>query len=181
MIKKIVLWFMAAIFLMQPGLAQSKANDGYKVGVDDVIQVVVIQPDKLDLTLTVAPDGTITFPFIGLVPVQDLTLMEIQEKIQRELLDYMNYPLVSVSLKESHSRIFYVYGEVSKPGSYPLKENMTVLQAVVSAGGFTRTASMSDIKVVRQKKGNGGNGTVTVDLNGKVEPGDVITISQRFF
>ncbi len=164
----------------------------YLVGVDDIIQVTVLQPDKLDIELTVSPDGAITFPYIGKVVVKGLTLMQVQEKISTGLSDYMKYPVVTVSLRESRSRMFFVYGEVRLPGAYPIQQNMSVLRAVSMAGGFTPVAATNDVKILRAKAGDaGGNETLTADVSAvmqgkmqndiKVEAGDVITVSKRFF
>lgn len=169
--------------------AGSRTSDSYKLGVGDVVQVSMLQPDKMDVVLTVAPDGTVVFPQIGQIYVQGLTPFEIQEKIQNALREYINYPLVSVSLQESRSQNFYVYGEVLRPGAYPLKEKSTVLQAIALAGGFTRVASLSNIKVVRQNVETMKNETFNVDLSGSNRPGatdlfnlasgDVITVSRN--
>ncbi len=192
MVRRILNIIFFASFLMTSslGLASetlSKAGNSYKLGVGDVIQVSVLQPDKMDVTLTVAPDGTVVFPQIGQITVQDLTPFEIQEKIQNALREYINYPLVSVSLQESHSQNFYVYGEVLRPGAYPLKERSTVLQAIALAGGFTRAASLGNIKVVRQNFETMKSQTLNVDLSGTNEmadlfslvSGDVITVARN--
>ncbi len=171
--------------------ADAVSNVDYLVGVDDIILVTVIQPDKLESELTVSPDGAITFPYIGKVVVKGLTLMQIQENIQTRLADYMKYPVVTVSLRESRSRMFFVYGEVKIPGAYPIQQNMSVLRAVSMAGGFTPVAATNEVKILRAKADQSGNETLTTDVSAvmqgktqndiKVEAGDVITVSKRFF
>jgi polysaccharide export outer membrane protein len=191
---KLAAIFFISAFLWMPGFmarAETSATGDYLVGVEDILEIQVLQPDKLDTVLTVSPDGMVTFPYIGNVVVKGLTLMQVQEKIQAGLAEYMKYPVVAVSLKESRSRIFYVYGEVNRPGSYPVQENLTVLRAVSLAGGFTRIAAMNNVKILRHAPDGKGDDTLSVDvgaaMNGKsqndvkVEPGDVITVSQRFF
>jgi polysaccharide export outer membrane protein len=189
--------WIGLIFFVSLGMAPSTAlhaaqsASGYVVGVDDVLVVSVLQPDKMETEVIVSPDGTITFPYIGNVDVQGLGLMDVQEKIQTGLSDYMKYPVVAVSLKESRSRMFYVYGEVKLPGAYPIQQNMSVLRAVSLAGGFTKTASTNNVKILRAHKDGSGNETLSADVSAvmegksqndiKIEPGDVITVSQRFF
>ncbi len=162
----------------------------YQIGVDDIIEIDVLQPQQLASTLTVAPDGTITFPYIGSVQVKGCTLADVQQKIQAGLMDYMKYPVVSVSLTQSRSRMFYVYGEVNHPDSYVIQENMTVVQAISVAGGFTKVASTNDVKILRHNHDGSGSNTITVRVSDvmsgksqdvKVEPGDVITVPQKFF
>ena len=162
----------------------------YILDIQDMLTIAVIQPDPFSVELTVAPDGTITFPYIGTVPVKGLTLMQAQEKIQTGLMDYMKYPVVSVSLRASKNLTFFVFGEVQRPGSYILEKDTTVLKAITTAGGFTRVAATNNVKVVRQSA-DGTTRAITVDVGAlmtgkstkdeKVEQGDVITVSQRFF
>lgn len=170
---------------------EAAASADYLVGVDDIILIMVIQPDKLESELTVSPDGAITFPYIGKVLVKGLTLMQIQENIQTRLAEYMKYPVVTVSLRESRSRMFFVYGEVRLPGAYPIQQNMSVLRAVSMAGGFTPVAATNDVKILRSKADNTSNETLSADVSGvmqgktendlKIQAGDVITVSKRFF
>ena len=169
----------------------AEASTDYRVDVNDIIQVAVLQPDPMNAELTVSPDGSVTFPYLGSINVKGLTLNEVQLKIQTGLQAYMKYPLVAVSLKESRSRLFYVYGEVNRPGAFPLASDTTVLQAVTTAGRFTRVASTNNVSLLRQKPDGTGNQTITVNvaaiLSGKqandvkVQPGDVITVSKSFF
>lgn len=197
--KSMALVIAVVCFLSCPGLlwaeksvtriSKTMLETDYKVGVGDIIYVAVLQPDPMETTLTVAPDGSVAFPQIGQIVVLGLSPLEIQEKIQESLREYINYPLVSVSLKESHSQNFYIYGEVLRPGIYPLKEKSTVLQAIALAGGFTRVASLDDIKVVRQNSDTLVSKTIKVDLSGsghdgatdvfKLESGDVVTVSRN--
>ncbi len=178
-------------FSTQLHAEDAAVNVDYLVGVDDIVLVTVIQPDKLESELTVSPDGAITFPYIGKVVVKGLTLMQIQENIQTRLSEYMKYPVVTVSLRESRSRMFFVYGEVKQPGAYPIQQNMSVLRAVSMAGGFTPVAATNEVKILRSKPDQSGNMTLTTDVSAvmqgktqndiKVEAGDVITVSKRFF
>src|SRR5512143_1954168 len=104
--------------------AEPPAVDEYSVGIGDVLDIEVLQPDKLSSEVTVAPDGTIAFAYIGSVPVAGKGLTEIQRDIQERLSDgYMRYPVVTVSLKSSESKKFFVYGEVTHPGPFLIEEN----------------------------------------------------------
>jgi len=164
----------------------------YQVGTNDILDINVLQPEQLLNTVTVSPDGSITFPYIGTVPVRGKTLAQIQDDIQKRLGDgFMKYPVVSVSLKESHSRRFFVYGEVSKPGAYDIEDNMTVLRGISMAGGFTQFGSASRVKVLRPKKGEGGYDVIKVnikdvmdgvaDADPAIDQGDIIVVSEGIF
>lgn len=164
----------------------------YMVGVDDVVELVVLQPEKLAVTATVSPDGNITFPYIGTVQVKGSTLTGIQSDVQARLADgYMKYPVVVVTLKESRSKKFFVYGEVMKPGTYYLDENTTVLKAISMAGGFTKYGSSSRVKVLRPRKDAPGYEAVKVDIKAVMDgassddvalkSNDIVVVSEGMF
>jgi len=164
----------------------------YIIGNDDVLDITVIQPEKMALMVTVSPDGNINFPYIGTVPVKGMTLEKVQNVIQARLADgYMKYPVVSVTLKECRSKKFFVYGEVARPGTYYLEDNSTILKAISLAGGFTKYGSSSRVKVLRPKKGEKGYDTIKVNINAVMdgsskddvvlETGDIVVISEGVF
>ena len=183
-------WMNVGVGMAEEAITQPESHRSeYTIGVDDLLEINILQPDKLSATVTVAPDGSITFPYIGTVYVKGMTLAQIEQQIQSKLADgYMKYPVVSVALKESRSRKFFVYGEVIKPGAYPLEENTTVLRAISIAGGFTKFGSSSRVKVLRQRKDPPGYETIKVDIKTVMEgnsdqdlviqPGDVVVISE---
>ncbi|MCM8814008.1 MAG: polysaccharide export protein, partial [Candidatus Omnitrophica bacterium] len=161
---------MAGVCLCAAGAgAQETAETQYTVGIDDVLQIQVMQPEQIQTTVTVAADGTISFPYIGTVPVRDKTIEAITRTIERELADgYMKYPLVSVILLESRSRKFFVYGEVIKPGAYVLDANTTVLKAISLAGGFNKFGS-TGVRILRPKENSPGYDTIKINIKAVME------------
>lgn len=170
----------------------STSTQAYHIGISDVLEIEVIRPEQLSNTATVSPDGSISFPYIGAVQVKGLTLMEVQGEIQRRLANgYMKYPVVSVSLKTSRSKNFFVYGEVVKPGAYAMDENLTVLKSISMAGGFTKFGSSNNVKVLRQSKGQLSYETIKINIDaiihGKVnedvaiQEGDIVVVSEGIF
>lgn len=168
------------------------AKPEYLVGIDDVLDIAVIQPEKFSVTVTVSPDGAISFPYIGNVQVKDLSLSSVQEQIQTRLADgYMKYPIVSVSLKECRSKKFFVYGEVMKPGTYFLYEKTTALKAISTAGGFTKFGSSSRVKILRPKKDESGYENIKININAVMkgsskndillESGDIVVVTEGIF
>ena len=163
----IALW-AAAILFFPAGLQAAE----YAVGVGDVLEINVQQPDQFVVNATVAPDGYISFPYIGNVKVLGLNLPQTQEEIQKRLADgYLKYPVVTVYLKEVKSKKYLVSGEVLKPGSYPLEDNITVLKAISIAGGFSKYGNASRVKLLRQKHNGKGYQTINVNVE-KAENGD---------
>jgi polysaccharide export outer membrane protein len=168
------------------------ATTEYTIGIDDVLDINVMQPEKLAVTVTVSPDGTINFPYIGTVSAKGLSLFGLQEQIQKQLSDgYMKYPVVSVFLKENRSKKFFIYGEVIRPGTYMIDENATVLKAISIAGGFTKYGSSSRVKVLRPKAGDTGYEAIKVNIGSamKGDPkadvvlhsGDIVVVSEGVF
>ncbi len=164
----------------------------YTVGVDDVLDIAILRPEELAVSATVSPDGSINYPYIGKVEVKGLSLTEIQQQIQTRLAEgYMQYPVVSASLKESRSRKFFVYGEVMRPGVYSLEDNVTVLRAISIAGGFTKFGSSSRVKVLRLRKDKPGYEAIKINvkavMNGKpdadilLRSGDTVVVSEGVF
>ncbi|MDD4202349.1 MAG: polysaccharide export protein [Candidatus Omnitrophica bacterium] len=164
----------------------------YLVGVDDVLDIVVLRPEEIANTVTVAPDGTISFPYIGNIKVSDMSLNDIQADIQERLSNgFMKYPVLTVTLRESRSKKFFVYGEVMRPGPYPMEDNTTVLRAISTSGGFTKFGSSSRVKVLRPNKNGVGYQTVKVDIKQVMdgdssadvllEPGDIVVVSEGIF
>lgn len=192
---KNALIFTLACCLMVTYSARAELEEkksGYAIGIDDALEINVLQPERLSVTVTVAPDGFITFPYIGSVQAKDKTLDALQAEIQNKLASgYMNYPVVSVSLKESRSKKFFVYGEVARPGTYLLNEYTTVFKAISMAGGFTKYGSASRVKVLRQGHDGGATEVIKVNIGAvmkgkggedvQLQPGDTVVVSEGVF
>lgn len=169
-----------------------KINNEYTVGIDDILDISVLQPEKFTSTVTVAPDGTISFPYIGNININGMGLTGVQDEIQKQLADgYMKYPVVSVSLRENRSKKFYIYGEVIKPGTYMLQDKTTMLKAITMAGGFTKYGSSSRVKVLRMEKSGSGYKTIKVNISDVMggnsskdeilQPQDIVVVSEGIF
>ncbi len=176
----------------EPCVTAPSDGDTYLVGIDDILEINVIRPEPLAISVTVSPDGSITFPYVGLVLVKDKTLTQLQNEITARLSEgYMKYPVVNVILKESRSRRFFVYGEVVNPGAYPIDQSTTVMRAISLAGGFTKFGSSSRVKVLRARKDNAGYEPIKIKikdiLNGNpnadipIVSGDILVVSQGVF
>jgi polysaccharide biosynthesis/export protein len=160
--------------------------------VDDIVAVNILQPEPLSTTVSVSPDGSITVPYIGSVVVKGQTIVQVQETVRKRLADgYMKYPVVSVTLQQSRSRRYFLYGEVVKPGTYPLDESTTVLRAISMAGGFTKFGSSSRVKVLRPRKGQAGYETIKVNIKALMDGSaqediplqneDIVVVSEGVF
>lgn len=137
-----------------PNSVQTAVEDpAYKIGAQDVLKIDVWRDDQLTRTVPVRPDGKITLPLLNDVQAVGLTPMELASVIREELKKYITNPQVTVSVEQINSLRVYVTGEVTRPGTFSLLPNMTVLQALTSAGGFTQFAKTKNIYVLRMEGG----------------------------
>ncbi len=158
--------------------AQADDLEGYRLAPDDQINVTVFDEPDLSLQrVRIAPNGTISMPLIGQVKVAGLTAMEAEKKITELLKNgYLKKPAVTVSVAEY--RLFYVNGEVRKPGGYGYRDGLTVHKAISLAGGFSERAARNKISITHEGSKKPVKG---VKLTDPVRPGDVITVQESFF
>jgi polysaccharide export outer membrane protein len=137
------------------GLGAVPANDtAYKIGPQDVVRIDVWkEPEVSRSGLPVRPDGKISLPLLNDVQAAGLSPLELSNVISEGLKKFMNNPQVTVTVLDINSRRVYVTGEVTRPGTFPLLPNMTVLQALTTAGAFTQFARTKGIYVLRNEGG----------------------------
>jgi polysaccharide export outer membrane protein len=143
-------------------------NPAYIVGPNDVLGVKVFgEADLSSPNYSVDGDGTISFPFLGRVPVGGKTVQEIEYALTKLLGDgYLSRPQVSVVITAYRSRVIYVLGEVRSPSKYTIEGQTTLLEVIAQAGSFTPNAAQT-INLLRYKDGLAG-----VVAGAPVTPGD---------
>ncbi len=174
--------------------ASSPATEAYHIGVDDMVQVAVWRNPELGVTVPVRPDGMISVPLIGDVPAGGHTPPEVAKDIQDRLAAYVRDPQVAVILTELRSHEYLsrvrVTGAVRQPVSIPFRPGMTVLDAVLAAGGPNEFAAPA--RTVLHRKTATGVEALPVKLdrilergeletNYPVAAGDIITVPERVF
>ena len=175
-----------------PPADTSAAVDAYKIGVDDIVQVSVWRNPELGITVPVRPDGMITVPLVGDVAAGGRSPPEVAMDIQDKLAAYVRDPQVAVILTDLRSHEYLsrvrVTGAVRQPISIPYRQGMTVLDAVLAAGGLTEFAAPDRSDLYRKHGEGTRNYQVRLDrilnrgdltTNFKVAPGDVITVPER--
>jgi len=131
--------------------AERKSTNAYNIGPGDILEVRAWNNDALSTRATVRPDGFITVPLVGEVLASGRTAVAIGDEVaNRAAKYYTQKPVVSVEVAELHSYRVYVVGEVSRPGEFTPTAQVTVLQAIALAGGFSRFADPNDIIIVRR-------------------------------
>jgi len=143
--------------------------DEYRIGPEDVLEIMVWKNTELTRTVTVRPDGKVSLPLIGDIQASGITTEELKNVITQRMKDYIATPEVSVLVSSINSYFYYILGEVVKPGKYPLKERITVLQAVSMAGGFTPFASKNGIAVFRKDP------VTSIDTKFRIRYDDIIS------
>jgi polysaccharide biosynthesis/export protein len=124
----------------------------YRISPHDELAISVFGETSLDKKVRVSEEGTISYPLIGTVYIQDLTVGEAIDKMEKLLEEnYFVNPQVSILITE-YSK-FSVLGEVNRPGTFELKGALTVVDALVLAEGPKDSADLSKVKVIRSLRG----------------------------
>ena len=124
-------------------------EEGFVLGPEDVIEVVVWRTPDLSRQVIIRPDGKVSLPLIGDVPASGMTADQLAHDITERMKAYKENPSVSVNVVEVNSYYVFVVGEVTTPGKLPMRSYTTILQALALAGGFSEFASRNDIQVIR--------------------------------
>lgn len=128
----------------------SAGTEEYRIGPQDLLELQVFGVKDLNRTVRVNSRGSISLPLVGVVKAAGLTSQELEAELATRLAkDYLQNPQVSVFIKEFTSQRVTVEGEVKKPGVYPIKGHITLLQSLATAEGITNMADASNIKVFR--------------------------------
>jgi polysaccharide export outer membrane protein len=163
----------------------AKRETTYVIGPEDVLDVKVWKEPDVSRTVPVRPDGKISLPLLNDVQAAGLEPMQLQAVITQGLKKFISDPQVTVIVMQINSRRIYILGEVARPGAFPMLPNMTVLQALSTAGGFSQFAKLSAIYVLRTENGH----QVTLPFNYKevvrgvrpeqniaLKPGDTLVV-----
>jgi polysaccharide export outer membrane protein len=156
----------------------------YRLVPGDKLRIEVYRDAQLSQSLQVRPDGKITLPLIGDVPAEGRTSTELRDALVTSLKEYNTNPVVTVIVVETVPPMFYVMGEVNTPGTFPIKGQVSAVQALAMAGGFKDFAKTKNIRILR--KGAGGpehnvtfNYKDATEAKGPtvyVQPGDTIIV-----
>jgi polysaccharide export outer membrane protein len=163
----------------------AKNSDPYQIGSDDQLEIVVWNQPQLSGKVMVASDGTIAMPLIGRVPAAGQTPELLKADLEKRYDRYVHGPNITVRVSDPASHVFYVIGEVTKPGAYRLHSGEVLSQALAEAGGFGEFADPSKIRILRHKETE----TVVLTVNYNVvrsggdlsadvpvEPGDTVSV-----
>jgi len=125
------------------------AGRDYRIGPGDVLHVTVYGHEDMNLIVVVQPGGSFVFPLVGSVPAAEATPQEVEARIRARLAKgLIRDAQVTVVVQEYRSKVVYVVGEVSRPGTYPLAGQTSVVELLARAGPLSPSAG-SDVVIVR--------------------------------
>lgn len=136
----------AVLLIEKPSNAVSNE---YIIGAEDVLDITVWRNPDLSKQLQVRPDGRISMPIIRDIVAVGKTPTQLADEMTVKLKEYVQNPVVAVSLNQVNSSNIFLLGEVANPGKYPLKSKTTLLQGITMAGGFKETAARNQIVIFR--------------------------------
>ena len=151
------IYFSSVVFCLgayQNGSTPPAVPEDYRIGPSDVLAIQVWKEPEVSVPdIVVRVDGKISMPLLGDVDAAGMKPVELQSALVEKLANFINSPVVAVSVKAINSRKVYVIGGVHKEGPLNLTRPMTVLQALNEAGGFVDFARKGRIYVLRKIDG----------------------------
>jgi polysaccharide export outer membrane protein len=174
-----------------PAAAQT-ADQLYKVGPLDTLNIVVWRNPDLSGTVSVRPDGRISSPLVEDLMAAGRTPAEIAREIEKTLGKFVREPNVTVlvtTFQGTFGEQIRIVGEATRPQAIPFRQNMTLLDVMILAGGLTDFADGNSAVLVRGSEGGKQYSVHLKDLlkrgniaaNVDVKPGDVIIVPQSWF
>jgi polysaccharide biosynthesis/export protein len=149
----------------------------YRLGAGDQLRITVFNEAELTGQYVVGSQGTISYPLVGEVRAAGLTVLEFTESLRQRLLEFIRQPNVNVEV--ANYRPFFILGEVQRPGTYPFSADLTVLNAVATAGGFTYRANRGRVFIRHADEQEERSYPLTIAT--PVLPGDTVRIGERLF
>jgi polysaccharide biosynthesis/export protein len=169
----------------EAALVAQTAQESYKLGPEDNLEISVWKEPELTKQLVVRPDGKISYPLVGEIQAAGLTVKQLQDEISKRMAKYVTDANVTVILTKTQYYKIFVTGKVNSPGNFIVGRPTDVLQAISMAGGLTPFASPASIVVIRRVGGEDevypfnynqvvkGN---SLEQNRTLLPGDVVVV-----
>lgn len=134
-----------------PASPAAGTSPSYVIQPGDVLDIQVWKEPEVSKTIPVRPDGKISLPLVNDIQASGLTAGVLTNDLTQRLKKFISDPQVTVMVTQINSQRFYVMGEVTRGGTYPLVPGMTVLQGLSGAGGFTPFANPKKIYILRDE------------------------------
>lgn len=168
---------VAILSLGLPAFAPQSVSD-YRLASADKVRIDVFGEAALGGEFVIDANGRIALPLIGEVQAAGLTGAQLQDAVAQALSQgYLNQPRVTAQVLTY--RPIYILGEVNRPGEYPYLPELTVLNAVATAQGFTYRANTRRVFV--RRAGSQVEEAQPLTADARVSPGDTLRIGERYF
>ena len=172
---------------------ESLSEYTYIIGPGDSLEMFVWGNPEISRTVSVRPDGKISFPLVEELPASGKTSYQLAREIEKELAKYIRDPLVTVIVGGGlgpYSEQIRVIGQAGKPQAVNYKENMSLLDLMIQVGGVTQFAAGNRAVIVRKINGIPQDFKVRIDdliqggdisANINMLPGDILIIPESYF
>jgi len=160
-------------------IALSGFSEDYRVGTGDQLEIQVVGHGDLNQTLRISNTGEISYPSLGLIKVTDLTVFDVEAVIADKFREkqLILQPEVLVFVREYQAKKIYVTGAVTNPGEFIMSRNLTVMEALLLAGGLEFNAADQALIHRRQSQGAGAAVPVITDNPSVPAPGvEIVTV-----
>jgi len=167
--------------------AAARQDLSYEIGPNDILSIAVAGMPELETRATVNELGVIRMELIGEITAAGLTTRELEQTLAEALTRFVTNPQVVVQVVRYQSQSYFLYGAVRQTGSFPISGRISLLEALVSAGGLLEEEARGPIRIIRKSFGRepleidgqalffDGNRAYDIDL----EPGDMINVLRK--
>jgi len=171
-----------------PAVRKVPEASEFQLGPGDKVAIRVWRHDDLDMDVTIAPDGSITYPLVGRITVSGMTYPQLVEKLGAAISEYYTDPQVSVNILELKNQKVFVIGEVMSPSVLQLSGEMSILEALTLTGGINQFSRTNNILLIRGGMENPSLYTVDVksiyakaqlDQMVSLQRGDIVVVPTR--
>jgi polysaccharide export outer membrane protein len=171
------------------GSGFQERNPRYRLRKGDTFDLDFSLSPEFNQTVAVQPDGYVTLKAIGSIFVEGQNIPELTETLKTAYAKILHDPVIAVSLKDFEKPYFIASGQLSKPGKYDLRGDLTVTEAVAIAGGFDDKSKHSQVVLFRPVAGGGFEAKLinvkkllaSRDLSEdiRLQPGDMLYVPQN--
>ena len=128
----------------------SSAQEAYHLNPGDILNISVWNEETLQQEVLVLPDGTISFPLVGIIEAADRTPAQVRDELKEKLSRLIPDPEINLTVSAVEGNNIFIIGKVIQPGRFQMIRPTDVVQALSLAGGFTTYAETEDIRILRR-------------------------------
>jgi polysaccharide export outer membrane protein len=175
-----------------PAIGLHERNPRYQLRKGDTFDLDFELSPEFNQTVAVQPDGYVTLKGVGSIFVEGQTVPELTETVKASYSKILHDPVIAIAPKDFEKPYFIALGQVSKPGKYDLRSDLTLTEAVAIAGGFNDKAKHSQVVLFHPAPGGGGYEAKLIDVkkllatrnlseDPQMRPGDMLYVPQSTF